>query len=181
MTNTKTIKTTEGSERKIIATAEEWKLIRDFTRYIKATKNKAAIQVVLGEVQTHSSCSHVIQNTWITECPICYGKKFHFIMSFEGDAAPGVFGGIKCCTCGFGAGTVMKKTPRFFSHQLLLDAIEAWSSKIDDILFDGKDYILKAWKADLLSGEEKAPPTIEKEKLLEYIDRALTLIEQGKE
>ena len=116
---TKTIKTTEGSERKLIATVEEWKLIRDFTRYIKATKNKAAIQAVLGEVQTHSSCSHVIQNTWITECPICYGKKFHFIMSFEGDAAPGVFGGIKCCTCGFGAGTVMKKTPRFFSHQLL--------------------------------------------------------------
>lgn len=62
-----------------------------------------------------------------------------------------------------------------------MDAIEAWSSKVDDILFDGKDYILKAWKADLLSGEEKSPPTIEKERLLEYIDRALALIEQGKE
>ena len=100
MINTKII---ENKERKVIATAEEWKLIRDFTRYIKATKNKAAIQAVLGEVQTHSSCSHVIQNTWIVECPICYGKKFHFIMSFERDAASGVFGEIKCCTCGFGA------------------------------------------------------------------------------
>lgn len=178
MINTKII---ENKERKVIATAEEWKLIRDFTRYIKATKNKAAIQAVLGEVQTHSSCSHVIQDTWIAECPICYGKKFHFIMSFERDAASGVFGEIKCCTCGFGAGTVMKKTPRFFSHQLLLDAIEAWSSKVDDLLFDGKGYILKAWKAALLNGEKKAPPTIEKEKLLEYIDRTLALIGQDKE
>lgn len=145
MTNTKTIKTTEGSERKLIATTAEWKLIRDFTRYIKSTKNKAAIQAVLSEVQTHSSCSHVIQDTWITECPVCDGTKFHFIMSFEGDA------------------------------------IDAWSSKVDDIMFGGKEYILKAWKADLLSVVEEAPPTIEKEKLLEYIDRALTLIEQGKE
>lgn len=48
-------------------------------------------------------------------------------------------------------------------------------------LFDGKGYILKAWKAALLNGEKKAPPTIEKEKLLEYIDRTLALIGQDKE
>lgn len=175
MTSTKK---TERTERRILATATEWKLIRDFTRYIKSSKNKAAIQAILSEVQTHSSCSHVLNDGSLEPCPICRGDEFHFIISFDdGDE---VHGEIRCSTCSFSAETVMTSTPRFFSHKLLLDAMSAWNEKVWSLWEETGSHVLKAWKADLLTGAKEPPLAIGKEELLECIEHVIASIESDK-